>query len=258
MSTSQLPMLPAKHYTLPSTPKAIWLIAQRGALEALRNRSTLLIGVLFSVLFPVYLETAILHQVATGPQHQQILGVTMVSLLLVVGLFNTSAASSIAAGVFAGEKEKGNLTPLLATPVSNVAIFGGKILSAVLPALVFALIAEIVYLGAVVRDLGLASLELMPIFLVLATVILIPALAIFSATIVSIVSSRVRTYTAASTVGGLVMLPIWFGALALTQAVLHWGGVTLLLAIAVTLLVDAILIIVGATTWRREEVLAKL
>ena len=52
------------------------------------------------------------------------------------------AAVGIASGQFAGEKERGILTPLLASPASNVAIFGGKVLGAIIPPLSYSLVAE--------------------------------------------------------------------------------------------------------------------
>lgn len=233
------------------------IIARRGALEALRDRSTLLSGLIAALVFPAFLILSIIRSLAADPRATSALGVSMAILMTTVGLVNTSSAVGIASGVFAGEKEKGNLAPLLASPASNVAIFGGKILSAVFPALLFAASAEIAYLLELSALIGPDKLRYLPVPLASLSLLLVPMYALLSASIASIISSRVRTYTAAQTIGSFVLLPLWLGVLALTGAALRWGlgilALTALVLIAMTLL----LIVLGAVTWRREEVLAR-
>lgn len=230
------------------------IIGRRGAIEALRDRSTLLLGVFFAVVLPLFLVQTIVHPLV----HDATLGTAMAALMLTVGIFNTNAALGIGSGVFAGEKEKGNLLPLLASPASNLAIFSGKILSAVLPALLFAILAEISYISELSIIIGFNKLSLMPVHLVVIALISVPTLALFNATIASIISSRVRTFTAAQTIGSFVSLPLLFGALALTGVTAYWGIWPLIATIVALVLVDAVLVVIGSATWRREEVLAKL
>jgi len=252
-----LPIVSTPHPSPRSTVATIWIIARRGALEALRDRSTVLTAVFFAIVFPFFLVQSIVQPAVADPKQSAQIGSILATLLLTAGLLNTSAAVGIASGVFVGEKEKGNLLPLLATPASNFAIFGGKILSAVLPAMLFALTAQVAFLIETAIFINLDTLLKLAIIPAFASVVLVPTLALFTATIASIISSRVRTFNAAQTIGGIILLPLWFGLIALTGAALRWGIGVVFLTIVLLLLADMGLIILGARTWRREEVLAQ-
>ena len=140
------PAQTAQSFTPPSDARATLLIARRAALESLRDRATLISSAIFVLLLPILWVLLVIRPTAAPGQVSQAgLGSLMTTYLLIVGLLPTSAATGVAAGQFAGEKEQGNLAPLLASPASNAAIFGGKVLGAVLPALLYAIIAEVSY-----------------------------------------------------------------------------------------------------------------
>jgi ABC-type Na+ efflux pump permease subunit len=176
---------------------------------------------------------------------------------LVVGVLPAFSAAGIAAGQFAGEKERGVLTPLLVSPASNLAIVMGKVLGAIIPALAYAGLAEAVYLAGVTVLLGPAALRLLPPSVAVATVLLVPAVTCFAAVVASLISSRVDTFNAAQQLGGLVLMPVWGLVFAAAARLQDWGPVTLFAAAAGLLLVDAIIAVLAAATWRREEVLAQ-
>ena len=124
-----------------------WLIARRAAVEAFQDRLSFLMGVGFAVVVPILLvvvEVRSLARSATAGADPAFEAALAFNLLL-VGLLPTVSAVGIASGQFAGEKERGILTPLLASPASNVAIFGGKVLGAIIPPLSYSLVAEVVY-----------------------------------------------------------------------------------------------------------------
>jgi ABC-type Na+ efflux pump permease subunit len=148
------------------------------------------------------------------------------------------------------------LTPLLASPASNLAIFMGKVLGAIIPPLAYAGLAEAVYLAGVAVLLGPAALGLVPPAVAVAAVVLVPAVTCFAAVVASLISSRVDTFNAAQQLGGLVLMPVWGLVFAVAARLQDWGPVTLFAAAAGVLLVDAIIAVLAATTWRREEVLA--
>src|SRR5207253_6551552 len=137
---------------------------------------SVLMGVSFAVVLPVALVLLVVGPTASslaadGPAA---LGDALALYLLMVGLLPTISAVGIAAGQFAGEKERGILTPLLASPASNLAIFGGKVLGAILPAQAYSTVAEIVYIVGVAVALGPAELSLLPVPLSLTMVALVP------------------------------------------------------------------------------------
>ena len=235
-----------------------WLIARRAAIDALQDRLSLLMGGAFAVLVPVVLVLVIVRPLVSGPapEAELSLGDALAFNLLVVGLLPTSAAIGIASGQFAGEKERGILTPLLASPASNVAIFGGKVLGAIIPPLLYALVADGVYALGLVLLFGPAALGLLPVSLSLTLLALIPAVAWFAASVASLISSRMRTFNAAQQVGGLVLMPVWGVVFGVAAKLADWGPVGMISALGGLLVLDVLLTSVAASTWRREEVLA--
>jgi ABC-2 type transport system permease protein len=236
-----------------------WLIARRAALEALRDRLTLLMSVFFALVLPLGLLIVVVlpSAASAGPDGESTVGALLALYLLLVGLTPAISAVGIAAGQFAGEKERGILTPLLASPASNLAIFGGKVLGAIMPALIYALVAEAVYLLGIAVLLGPARLLLVPLWLSIAMVALVPAVTCFAAVVASLISSRVRTFTAAQQLGGLVLMPVWGVIFGLAIKLQEWGPGALLGSVGGLVLLDVALTLVAAATWRREEVLAR-
>jgi ABC-type Na+ efflux pump permease subunit len=234
-----------------------WLIAERAALEALRDRLGLLAGLVLALPVPLALVLlGVAPGAGTGEPGPR-LGATLALYLLVAGVLPAFSAVGIAAGQFAGEKERGVLTPLLASPAGNLAIFGGKVLGAIVPSLVYAALAEAVYLAGVAVLVGVAALRQLPLSLGLAAVLLVPAVTCFAAVVASLISSRVRTFNAAQQLGGLVLMPVWGLVFAVAARLGEWGPVAPLAAGVGLLVVDVALTFLAAATWRREEVLAQ-
>jgi len=259
MSTTRVQMEPAfAPSARPGDARVTWLIARRAALESLRDRMTLAFNALFALLVPFLVVWLVVRpQTADhGGKTGAALGIVIATYMLVVGLMPSSGAIGIASGVFAGEKEQGNLAPLLATPASNRAIFGGKVLGAVLPAFLYAAIAEVCYLSGVALLVGVDKLRLLPAAQSLAMLALVPSYAVLGAAVASLISSRVRTYQSAQTLSSLALFPIMGALFALAFAMQTWGAWLLLVAVIAVVAVDALLIVVSAATWRREEVMA--
>lgn len=238
----------------PGTALAMLLIARRGALEALRDRTTVFMGLFFGFVFPVFMLATAVRASAEGAGAGA--GNLLAFYLLVLGLLPTTAGIGVASGQFAGEKEQGSLVPLLACPASNLAIFAGKVLGAVGPALLFAALAEATYFVGLAVSGGAERIELLPPALSAAMLLLVPGVAVFAATVASLISSRVRTYNTAQQLGGLALLPLWGGVFALATRMESWSALGLLVVVLVLYAIDAALAILAAATWRREEVLA--
>jgi ABC-type transport system involved in multi-copper enzyme maturation permease subunit len=243
----------------PGSLAMTWLIARRAALEAIQDGLSLVLGLGIAVLGPIGLLLIVVQPMAArlGTSADAGIGSALAFDLLVVGLLPTVTAVGIASGEFAGEKERGLLTPLLASPASNVAIFGGKVLGAVLPPLVYSTLAEAVYLLGVGLLLGVHGLQLLPVPLTLGVVVLVPSVTCFAVAVASLISSRVRTYNAAQQLGGLVLMPLWGLVFGLAANLESWGGAGVFAVVVGLLLVDVALTVVSAATWRREEVLSQ-
>ncbi len=245
-------------YKKASTPQITWSIARRQMLEAIRDRSTLILSGIFlafqTVLVLISVGPALQDHTLAGLQKA---GFLMAIYLLFVGLMPATPAIGIASGVFAGDKERGSLTPLLVTPASNTAIFAGKVLGAVLPALAYAVIGILVYFAEITLLYGPATLALLPIGLSILILLLIPGIVLFGAALASVISSRVRTFQSAQNYSSLILFVLWtglFGLLFLQGILGLWAFAV---AVAGVYVVAILFIVLSAVTWRREEVMAR-
>ncbi len=246
-------------YKKASTLHITWLIARRQMHEAIRDRSTLIMSGMFLIL------QTVLVLISVGPALQdhtivglQRAGFLMAFYLLFVGLMPATPAIGIASGVFAGDKERGCLTPLLVTPASNTAILAGKVLGAVLPALAYAAIGILIYFAEIALLFGPDKLALLPIGLSILIVLLIPGIVLFGAALASVISSRVRTFQSAQNFSSLILVVLWIGLFGLIFLQSILGLWAFALAVVGVYLVAILFIVLSAITWRREEVMARL
>ncbi|HET6316456.1 MAG TPA: hypothetical protein VFG86_08360, partial [Chloroflexota bacterium] len=99
---------PSRTFAPPGDAMTLWLIGRRAALESLRDRMTLLMSIFFAVVMPLALLVLLLRpMVADGAVDEDTLGGMLTFYLLIVGLAPAVSAVGIAAGQFAGEKERG-------------------------------------------------------------------------------------------------------------------------------------------------------
>jgi len=128
----------------------------------------------------------------------------------VLWIVTVALTATVASDSFVGEKERGTLEPLLATPISNGQLFLGKLLTAVLPAILCTWFGTaILSVGALVADNQyFPRLLLSDPDWATSTFLLVPLMAILSAGVAALISTRVATYRAAYQLNGLVVLPI--------------------------------------------------
>jgi ABC-type Na+ efflux pump permease subunit len=243
-------------YKKASALRITWVIAWRQIIEAVRDRS-MLVMTGFSIGLPLVILFFILSSAQQGPRAASSVGSTIEFFLLWIGVTTTTPAVGIASGVFAGDKERGCLTPLLATPASNVSIFAGKVLGAVVPALGISATGILACFGEIALFFGPEKLRFLPLGLTVMILLLIPAVSFFAAGLASVISSRVHTFQAAQTYSSFILVFLWFGLIALLFLASTWGLWAFAAAVAAIYVVDVLLIVLSAVTWRREEVMAR-
>ena len=150
--------------------------------------------------------------------------------LVMLVLAPITSGMSVAASSVIGEKQARTLEPLLVTPITTLELLGGKLLGALLPALVVTVISLVLYLAVVgaVAAHGVFGVLLGP--RTLGVVLLIGPLAAMVALQLAIcVSSRVNDARTAQQLGIFVILPIpalllgqMFGGIELTGPVILW------------------------------------
>ncbi|GAC1646625.1 MAG: hypothetical protein NVS4B9_38530 [Ktedonobacteraceae bacterium] len=249
--------LPTTAYKPNSTLSTIWLIARRQMIEAMRGRTTVTM-LIFSLVLLTGMVWFTVRPLVDIPHPGSFAGTMIAFYLSYVGLLNSQSSIGVAAGVFAGDKERGCLLPLLVTPASNIALFAGKLLGAILPALLYTIIGVAIYFGELVFFFQPQVLSLVPVTLSVLILLLTVAFALFGAVVASVISSRVSTFQSAQTYGSLVTTVLWIGFFVLIFSARSWGLWIFGLAVAGIYVLDILLLIFSAATWRREEVMAKL
>ncbi|MDQ2906603.1 MAG: hypothetical protein M3Y81_24070 [Chloroflexota bacterium] len=246
-------------YTKASSLRITWLIAWRQIIEALQTRSMHVIMVFFLVSQTVLIVISLgpMLQGLLSPHEASVAGSFMAFYLLLVGLMPSTSSIGIAAGVFAGDKERGSLAPLLVTPASNTTIFAGKVLGAVLPALAYSIIGLLGYFAEIALLYGPNRLGLLPPGLLMLILLVIPALVLLGASLASVISSRVATFQSAQNYSTLIVTVLWFVLFALVFLVASWGLWLLAAAVVGIYGLDVLLIVLGANTWQREEFMAR-
>jgi ABC-2 type transport system permease protein len=246
--------------------------------EVMRNKyivsSMATFPVLFSIIIPLlYLFTvpsgvtqadvAALGNIVQGfasmsPRQAMIAFLVQSNLpfyLLMPGILPTL----IAAYSIAGEKKNGTLEPMLATPVRTADILLGKTLAAVLPSVLITWISFLIYTTLVntvtSRSYGFT---IMPdAQWAIALLVTGPLIAVLSVYASIMVSARMSDVRAAQQVSAAIVVPI-MGLFVLQLFGMITLSLELILVISAGLLVlDIVLVKIGSTLFRREEILTK-
>lgn len=170
-------------------------------------------------------------------------------------------SSIIAADSFAGEKERRTIEALLATPLSDLELFLGKVMVSFIPSLAITIASFAVY-SILVDALSLivfnGRLLLPNLVWIMMVFCLSPAMAFTSICLTVIVSARVKGFREAQQISGVLLIPILLlifgqisGAVFLGPVVI--GAVTLLFAF-----INYLVVRLSMRAFRREEILQKL
>jgi len=210
---------------------------------------------ILTLIFPALMNfTAQLATNWVAQYNAQIVGERLIPfLLMVVGFFPISFSLVIALETFVGEKERNSIEPLLSMPVSDLELYIGKMLAA----LIVPLSAS--YLGIAVYLIGLKlSINYSPDFLLALQMFLLTTaegLVMVSGAVV--VSSQTTSTRAANLLASFIIIPMAL-LLQAESVLLFWGEYLVLwLIILALLVVDVILVRMGVRIFNREEILGK-
>jgi ABC-2 type transport system permease protein len=185
--------------------RRIRVILVKEWLESLHNRMILLGGI-FLPLFMVGASVVMVYQGRSVdiPGAQAALFNTALMYFLILPAIVPMA---IAVYSIVGEKEQGSLEPLLATPVSDLELFLGKMLASVLPALGLAWGSFGLFLGVSRVLLGGIPPHVLTPPWIAAIFGLSPLLALFTVGVTMLVSSRASDARAAYQFSSFAILP---------------------------------------------------
>lgn len=172
---------------------------------------------------------------------------------MIVGFFPITFSLIIALETFVGEKERNSLEPLLTTPISDTALYLGKLLAAMLPPLIASYLGVATYLVALYFSIGYVPEGIILVQLILLTTM--EALVMVAGAVV--VSSHTTSVRAANLLASFIIVPMAF-LLQGESILLFWGQYDALWSIIAALVIaDLILIRTGIRTFNREEILAR-
>jgi len=218
--------------------RLIRTVAKKDLLEVVRNKAVLIPSVVVPVIFILVLPLLMIYLIGYGPMPEARLAETLTqirhqvpaSLLknlatlndrqllvtVIVGYLTAPMflvlpmmlASIIGADSFAGEKERKTLEALLYTPATDLELFVGKTMTAVVPALVLSLGSFLLYIGVVngaswplMGRIWFPTPQWWPLMFWVT-----PAVATLGMAMTVLVSSRVSTFMEANQISGVLVV----------------------------------------------------
>ena len=173
-------------------------------------------------------------------------------VLPVIGALGSSTSSIV------GEKQSRSMEPVLATPVTTLELLGGKSLATVSLAVSgtwsgFLLYMLLVYWagGPLILRSALDMTSLMMVFL------LTPLIALLGLGAGVVISSRVNDSRSAQQIGGLLVLPIVMLIVGQLAGLFVLGPGATLLAAAILIVADVLVLILGVRVFDREKILSE-
>ncbi|MGF3498324.1 MAG: ABC transporter permease subunit [Candidatus Methanosuratincola sp.] len=170
------------------------------------------------------------------------------------------ASSVLASDSFAGEKDRKTLEALLATPLKDVELLLGKMLVSFIPSILvtfasFAVYCVVVDLASVLHFGGEVLLPnaLWMLFIFGVT----PLVALAGIGVTVIISLRVKGYREAQQMSAILIAPVLALVFAEVGGAIVFGPLMILLMIGIFALVNAIVLVLGARHFHREELLTR-
>lgn len=231
------------------------ILTRREIRDSMRDWRIVAPIVILTLAFPWIMNYSTRFAVNWVQQYQaEIIPIRLIPFgMMIVGFFPISFSLIIALETFVGEKERNSLEPLLTTPLSDEALYFGKLIAAVLPPLVGSLLGISAYLLLLFFTMGYT-----PEPLILVQIILLTAMeAIVMVAGAVVLSSHTTSVRAANLLASFIIVPMAF----LIQAetfFLFWGFYDVLWLVILGLVIaGALLVRTGIRTFNREELLSR-
>jgi len=271
--------------------RSIWAISRKDLMEVRQNKAAwgpaIVLPLIFAIVMPLFLSLVprfipiedlqrelgdidvllknlppAVGAIFSGLKIEQMFVLYMTAFMLapMFLIMPLMFSSVVGADSFVGERERKTLEALLYSPATDMELFLGKVLAAVIPAISLSWLTYLVYIIVV----NVASFSLFErIWFPLPTwwpmmFWLTPAFALLGVSATVLISSRVKTFMEAyQLTGSLVVLVL---ALVVGQAtgVLYLGIGTVMLVGTLIWVVDAVLIRISILNFKRSMLIAKL
>jgi uncharacterized membrane protein SpoIIM required for sporulation/ABC-type transport system involved in multi-copper enzyme maturation permease subunit len=230
-------------------------LVRREVRDQFRDWRVMIPMVILTLFFPVLMNFAARVVINYVNQYggQVIAEAVFPFLLMIVGFFPTSVGLVIALESFVGEKERYSLEPLLATPLSDIELFLGKVMASVLTPLASAGLGITAYLAGMYFLAGWSP----PPELLIQIVVLTIAHAVCMVSAAVVISAQTNSVRAANLLASFVIVP--FALLMQGESMVMFYRMYGLLwwVIAGVVILGVIFIRIGLRQFRREELLSR-
>ncbi len=237
------------------TWRGAWILAQREIVDTLRDWRIIAPIATLVLAFPFIANFAATEGLNFVNKYgaELIMERLFPFLMLVVGFFPSTFSLVIALETFVGEKERRSLEPLLATPLTDLQLYLGKLIAAILPPVIASYVGMLFYMLLLGFSLGWwPSLPLLAVAFALAT-----TQALVMVTVAVIISAQSTSVRAANLLASFIIIPMSF-VLQWEASLLLFADFTALWMIALFLLVAALLFArIGLRMFNREHLLGR-
>jgi ABC-type Na+ efflux pump permease subunit len=224
-----------------------WVVMRRELRALLQDRRSVTMMVIFGLVLPIVIAEGALGSRGKAP--------AVLAILTEVLVFPYIAGLQAALTAFVGEREHGTLGPLLATPLTNVSIFAGKLLGAAyVPSLAtsaIGLIAFISFLHGKASD----PFKVVAHGVLIETVVLSLIAGFTMVMLGLLLGSKSKSVRGAQAITAVVVFPVIFGVQVLAQVVLNhrpWIAWAVMVGLVVAMVASLAL---AGRIWNREEAL---
>lgn len=232
-----------------------WVVLRREIKDTLRDWRIVVPIVILVVGFPFLANFATNRGLAFVNQY----GATLIMerllpfLMLAVGFFPSSFSLVIALETFVGEKERRSLESLLATPLTDLQLYAGKLLAATIPPVLASYLGMVTYLLL----MGFTLNWWPPFSLLLVSMTLSTAQSLVMVSGAVIISCQSTSVRGANLLASFIIIPMAF-LLQAEASLLLFANYTLLWLIALCLVVVNVLLIrLGIRVFNREQLLGR-
>ncbi len=242
------------------TLRNAWIVTRREVRDSIRDWRIIIPIFLLTLVFPFLanvastLFTNLLEQSADFEDTQEVLDTFLPIMPMLVGFFPVSISLVIALETFVGEKERQSLEPLLSTPLTNLELYLGKVMAAIIPPLGAGYLGISIYLsGQILAQGWRPDPEVIALILVLTTV-----QAIVMVTGAVVISSQTTSTRAANLLASAIIIPMSLLVIVESLIMIQPGERGALWYIALAMIVVIVLLIrTGTHIFRREELLGR-
>lgn len=235
--------------------RPVWLVAQRELRDQLRDWRILLPILALTIFFPFLMNFTARAALNFAARYgTPLIGERFVPfLLMVVGFFPITVSLVIALESFVGEKERGTIEPLLASPLADWQLFLGKLVAAAGAPLATAYLGITVYLAS----LHFSGVPLPDLNRLAQTVALTSVQAVLMVSGAILISTQATSVRAANLMSSFIIIPI--ALLIQGESILmFWGNNQILwLAVVGVMVMAALLVRMGLAHFQREALLGR-